>query len=124
VSDIATSRTRQKSDVVHSHLLLHLPARFRISAGNDVNQLITLVARQILDDRTIELTFPLNHDGKYFLKGGTSAVWDSFGLPNKWRSRLGEGLIGGKRCGVTQNIGPAARKRKDRQSQRINSVVA
>jgi hypothetical protein len=38
-------RTRQQSDVVHSHLLLHLPARFRVSAGNDVDQLVTLVAQ-------------------------------------------------------------------------------
>jgi hypothetical protein len=38
--------------------------------------------------------------------------------------KLGEGLIEGKRCGVTQNIGPAARRRrKDRQLRRINFVV-
>jgi dTDP-glucose 4,6-dehydratase len=35
------------------------------------------------------------------LKGGTPAVWDAFGLPEKWRSKLGEGIIQGKRCGVT-----------------------
>jgi hypothetical protein len=71
---------------------------------------VTLVAQQILDDRTIQLTLPNNPDGKYFLKGGTLAVWEAFGLPHKWRSKLGEGLIAGKRCGVTQNIGPAARR--------------
>jgi hypothetical protein len=60
---------------------------------------------QIIDDRTIELIFPANPDGKYFLNGGTRAVWDKFKLPNKWRSRLGEGLIAGKRYGVTQNLG-------------------
>jgi hypothetical protein len=105
-------RTRQQSEVVHSHLLLYLPARFRVSAGADVDQLVTLVARQILDDRTVELTFPSNPDGKYLLKGGTSAVWETFGLPGKWRSKLGEGVIEGKRCGVTQNIGFAARIRR------------
>ena len=66
---------------------------------------------KILDDRTIELTFPANPDGKYLLKGGTTAVWDAFDLPDKWRSKLGEGVIDGKRCGSTQSIGPAVRKR-------------
>ena len=66
---------------------------------------------RISDDRTIELTFPSNPDGKYFLKGGTPAAWDEFSLPDKWRSKLGEGLIEGKRCGTTQNIGPTARLR-------------
>jgi hypothetical protein len=42
------------------------------------------------------------------LKAGTP-VWDTFGLPDKWRSRLGEGVIQGKRCGITQNIGPTIR---------------
>ena len=115
-------RTQQQSEVVHSHLLLHLPIRFRVSARKDVDQLVTLVAGQILDDRTIELTFPHNPDGKYLLKGGTPAVWKAFNLPDKWRSKLGEGTIEEKRCGITQNIGPAPRHRGE--SQPINNVVA
>jgi hypothetical protein len=103
--------TRQQSEVVHSHLLLHLPTRYRATARQDVEQLVTLVARQIHDDRTVELTFPANADGLYLLKGGTPAVWDTFGLPDKWRSRLGEGVMDGKRSGTTQNIGPIARLR-------------
>jgi hypothetical protein len=35
---------------------------------------VTLVAGQIIDDHTIELTFPANPDGKYLLKGGTSQL--------------------------------------------------
>ena len=69
-----------------------------------MTDVVAVVARQILDDRTIELTFPANPDGKYLLKGGTSAVWDTFGLPDKWRSKLAEGVILGKRCGVSQNL--------------------
>jgi hypothetical protein len=57
-------RTQKQSEVTHSHLLLHLPARSRVAARQDVEQLVTLVARPILDDRTIELTFPANPDGK------------------------------------------------------------
>jgi hypothetical protein len=103
-------RTRQQSEVVHSHLLFHLPPRHHLEARRDIEELVTLVARQIIDDRTIELTFPANPDGKYLLKGGTPAVWEEFGLPRKWRSKLGEGLIAGKRCGTTQNINRAARR--------------
>jgi hypothetical protein len=105
-------RTRQQSEVVHSHSLLHLPSRWREALRQDAEQLVTLVAGPILDGRTIQLTFPTNPDGKYLLKGGTPAVWGAFGLPEKWRSKLGEGLIEGKRCGVTQNLGPAARERR------------
>jgi hypothetical protein len=104
--------TRRPSEVTHSHLLLHLPSQHRKAVRQDVEELVALVAKQILDDRTIELTFPANPDGKYLLKGGTPAVWEKFRLPHKWRSRLGEGLIEGKRCGITQNIGPAARQRR------------
>jgi hypothetical protein len=110
-------RTRQQSEVVYSHLLFYLPPRHRLEARKDVEELVTLVARQIIDDRTTELTFPANPDGKYLLKGGTRAVWEEFGLPCKWRSKLGEGLIEGKRCGVTQNLGPAARERHDRHGE-------
>jgi hypothetical protein len=110
-------RIRQQSEVVHSHLLFHLPPRHRIEAEKDIEELVTLVARQILDDRTIELTFPANPDGKYLLKGGTRAVWEEFRSPPKWRSRLGEGLIEGKRCGVTQNLGLAARERHYRHGE-------
>jgi hypothetical protein len=109
-------RTRQQSEVVHSHLLFHLPPRHRLEAEKDIEELVTLVARQILDARTIELTFPANPDGKYLLKGGSRAVWEEFRSPPKWRSKLGEGFIEGKRCGVTQNIGPAARHRRAHQS--------
>jgi hypothetical protein len=104
--------TRQSSEVTHSHLLLHLPTKYRNAGRQDVDELVALVAGQILDDRTIELTFPANCDGKYFLKGGSPAVWEAFYVPDKWRSRLGEGVIEGKRCGVTENIGPAARSRR------------
>jgi hypothetical protein len=117
-------RTRQQSEVVHSHLLLHLPPRFRVLARKDIDQLVTLVAGRILDDCTIELTFPHNPDGKYLLKGGTPALWEAFGLPTKWRSKLGEGVIDSKRCGVTKNIGHVARERGGRQSKQINNAVA
>ena len=104
--------TRKQSEVCHSHLLLHVPSKLREAARRDVTALITFVAKQILDDRTFEITFPANPDGKYLLKGGTPAVWEEFRLPDKWRSRLGEGSIDGKRCGITQNVGPAVRQRR------------
>jgi hypothetical protein len=44
------------------------------------------------------------------LRAGRRPFGTHSGLPDKWRSRLGEGVIEGKRYGITQNIGPAARK--------------
>jgi hypothetical protein len=44
----------------------------------------------------------------YLLKGGAPDVWRKFGVLRLWRKP--QGLILGERCGITQNIGPAARK--------------
>ena len=66
-------------------------------------------------DYTLKLTFPPNPNGVYLLKGGGRDVWCKFGVPRCWRKP--QGLIFGKRCGTTENVGPTARKRsKDQQS--------
>ena len=54
-----------------------------------------------------------NPDGKYLIKGGGPKIWNRFGIRKKHR-RL-QGLIFGKRCGTTENIGPAARSAKRSQ---------
>jgi hypothetical protein len=48
-----------------------------------------------------------NPDGKYLIKGGGPKVWKLFRL-RKEHCRS-QGIIHGKRCGVTQNLSPAAR---------------
>jgi len=58
---------------------------------------------------TLKLTFPTNPNGVYLLKGGGADVWRRFGVPRRWRRP--QRLIQGKRCGITENIGPAARVR-------------
>ena len=47
-------------------------------------------------------------DGKYLIKGGGPKMWNKFHVHREHR-RL-QGLIHGKRCGPTQNIGPAGRR--------------
>jgi hypothetical protein len=98
--------------------------RYREAFLNVVEQLVALVGESILDDRTIELTFPKNPDGKYLMKGATRAAWEMYHVPDQWRSKRGEGVIDGKRCGTTQNIGPAARKRWRERKHQLNSAVA
>jgi hypothetical protein len=61
-------------------------------------------AEEVIDLRTHD-----NPDGKYLVKGGGPAVWKHFRLRKEHR-RL-QGIIRGKRCGTTENIGPAARRR-------------
>ena len=82
------------SEVVHSHLLLHLPSHFERSPYREaflkgVEELVGLVGEVVLDDRTITLTFPNNPDGKYLLKAATRAVWNRFNTPDKWLSKRG-----------------------------------
>jgi hypothetical protein len=49
-----------------------------------------------------------SYDGLYLLKGGGPKVWRLFPrIQKEWRKP--QGIIFGKRCGTTQNIGPATR---------------
>jgi hypothetical protein len=59
-------------------------------------------------DFTFKLTFPPNPNGLYLIKGGGPDVRRKFAVPRCWRKP--QGLIHGKRCGTTQNIGPSARR--------------
>jgi hypothetical protein len=45
----------------------------------------------------------------YLVKGGTPDVWRQYKVKRKWRKS--QGVIFGKRCGTTENIGPKARER-------------
>ena len=63
----------------------------------------------IWGDWTVKLTLHSNGDVRYLLKGGTPEVWRKYAIKGKWREP--QGTIFGKRCGTTENIGPAARKR-------------
>jgi hypothetical protein len=49
-----------------------------------------------------------SYDGLYLLKGGGKQAWKLFPrIKREWRKP--QGVIFGKRCGCTQNLGPAAR---------------
>lgn len=111
------ARERQsggQSDVEHCHLLFHLPVKCRTGARllqveAAISRLINRHGRGITDDRVVKLVIHDDPDGKYLIKGGGPKVWKKFRLRKEHR-RL-QGIIHGKRCGTTQNIGPAARKR-------------
>jgi hypothetical protein len=61
-------------------------------------------------------------DGKYLIKGGGPAVWDRFRIRKE--QRRSQGIIYGKRCGTTENIGPTARRRWKRDEDRRRSSAA
>jgi hypothetical protein len=126
----AWARERQaggQSDVVHCHLLFHLPVEYRTSkkllqVEAAIARLIKRHGRGISDERVIKLVIHDDPDGKYLIKGGGPKVWKRFGLRKEHR-RL-QGFVHGKRCGVTENIGPAARKRRTQQQDRSEGVTA
>ena len=97
---------------MHCHLLFHLPVEYR--TGKKLRQveeaILRLVKRHgcgVWGDNAIDLRLHDNPDGKYLIKGGGLQVWKRFRLRSEQR-RL-QGIIHGKRCGVTENIGAAAR---------------
>jgi hypothetical protein len=61
-------------------------------------------------DEVLKLVIHDNPDGKYLIKGGGPKVWKRFGLRKDHRRF--QGIIHGKRCGTTENIGSAARARR------------
>jgi hypothetical protein len=121
----AWARERQSkghSEVVHCHMLFHLPLEYRI--GMKLREVEAAIYRLInkhgrRDPRkhghgywaheVIKLVIHAYPDGKYLIKGGGPQIWKRFGLSKK--HRRWQGLIHGKRCGTTENIGPAARTR-------------
>ncbi len=68
-------------------------------------------------DEVAKVVIHNNPDGKYLIKGGGSEVWKHFRLRRDHR-RL-QGIIHGKRCGTTENIGSAARGRWQYVSQGV-----
>ena len=55
------------------------------------------------DEEVIKLVIWPNPDGKYLIKGDGSKVWKQFNLRNEHRRT--QGIIHGKRCGTTVNLG-------------------
>ena len=90
---------------------LSLPVEYRAKRKLQVEaaiyRLIKRHGRGYWAEEVIDLRIHDNPDGKYLIKGGDREVWKLFRLRKEHR-RL-QGIIFGKRCGVTQNIGPAAR---------------
>jgi hypothetical protein len=111
-----------QGEVVHCHLLFHLPADYcttrKLQVEMAIYRLIKKHGRREGDkhgfgywaDEVIKLVIhhkPPYPDGKYLIKGGGPKVWKRFRLRKEHR-RL-QGIIHGKRCGTTQNIGRGAR---------------
>lgn len=102
------------AEVVHCHMLFHLAHPF---LGHRKLLRVVRALERLIDrhgggnygDYTLKITFPLHPDGLYLIKGGGPDVWRKFAVPRCWHKP--QGVISGKRCGTTQNIGPSARKR-------------
>ena len=105
------------TDIVHSHLLFHLPTEYR--SGPKLHEIEAALARLvdrhgdgIFGEFAVKLRLWPDPDGLYLIKGGGPKVWKLFPrLRKEWRTA--QGVIHGKRCGVSQNLGQAARHRAD-----------
>jgi len=99
-------------EVDHDHMLFHLAHHFfrrraRVQVEGALERLIDRHGDGNFLDCTLRLTFPPHPNGLYLIKGGGPDVWQNYGVPSCWRTP--QGLIQGKRCGTTENIGLAAR---------------
>jgi len=115
-----------QAEVEHCHLLFHLPVQYR--SGKGLREVEAAIYRLINKhgwrdgdthghgywaDEAAKLVIHNNPDGKYLIKGGGPEVWGRFGLRKE--DRRSQGIIRGKRCGTTENVGPAARSRRKDQ---------
>jgi hypothetical protein len=106
-----------QAEVVHCHLLFHLPVDYRSGAKllqveAAIYRLIKRHGRNYWAEQVIKLVIhdrPPYPDGKYLIKGVGPKVWNDFRLRKE--HRRSQGIIHGKRCGVTQNLNTAARSR-------------
>ena len=105
---------KAQTDIVHCHLLFHLPVEYR--SGPKLEEmkahLVRLVDRHgngIFGEFAVKLMIWPDPDGLYLIKGGGPLVWKQFPRIRKdWRTP--QGIIHGKRCGVSESLGPASRR--------------
>ncbi len=107
------SETGQLGKDVHSHLACHLPRHISLADFESYlrKQLATEETR-VLVVKPIAGPFGLAGWRKYMLKALPSDLHAAYGIPNRENFKQSQGLVLGKRCGITQNIGPTARKRR------------
>jgi hypothetical protein len=130
-------RSGGQAEVEHAHLIVHLPNEWlngakRIHKDSGVEGSAELLQAEAalhrivdqyagrLDHYAVKVTLPTyrglpgpynghSYDGLYLLKGGGPKVWRLFPrIRKEWHKP--QGLIFGKRCGTTQNLGPAPRR--------------
>jgi hypothetical protein len=126
-----------QAEVEHAHLIFHLPIEWLdgaklIEKNGGVAGCAELLQFEAAlhcivsqyagrpEEYAVKLKIPTDgglpgsyngrsYDGLYALKGGGPEVWKLFQrIRKEWRKP--QGLIFGKRCGTTQNIGPAPRR--------------
>jgi len=98
----------------HVHMVFHLPSKWRkdkhlAEIKRVLERLVDRHGGGLWGDWTVKLTLHSNGDVRYLLKGGTPEVWRQYRVKRKWRNS--QGVIFGKRCGATANIGPKSRER-------------
>lgn len=135
---VREKRSGGMSEVEHAHLLFHLPAAWlrgaklvslsgEVDGGDELLEVQAALYRilRCIAGRPEHFAFSLkvpteggnigpyngrSYDGLYLLKGGGRSAWRLFPRIPKDK-RKSQGLIFRKRCGCTQNLGPAARDR-------------
>jgi hypothetical protein len=102
------------TDIAHCHLLFHLPFAWRAGPRLDsikaaIERLVDRHGDGILGEFAVKLNLWPDPDGLYLIKGGGPDVWKLYPrIRREWREQ--QGIIHGKRCGTSQNLGPAARQ--------------
>jgi hypothetical protein len=94
-------------DAEHAHFVFHLPPALRRKIGRVVRRLVKHYAGR-LRANAIKVTYYSKADIRYLLKGAGPDVQVELDIRAEWR--VSQGSISGKRAGVTQNLGPAARR--------------
>jgi len=83
---------RAHTDVVHCHLLFHLPPEFCSGANllqieAALNRLVSRHGNGLWGEFAVKLTIHRDPDGLYLLKGGNRDVWREFNIKKQWRER-------------------------------------
>jgi hypothetical protein len=90
------------------HWLVYIPAGLRAEFERELRRWLEKTAGPIIDEKAIDVR-PANRPqgaGEYMLKGLTEAHARRYKIKAEF-----QGVVFGKRCGISENLGPAAIKR-------------
>ena len=118
-------RSGQGNGFPHVHWLLHMPPNLMHEFKIAVRSWVAEMGGNVDWSETVVKVDPATTPGglrRYLLKDLPPRLRDRFHIPAKWAASYG--VMYGKRIGISQNLGPTARRRWDERQAELVALYA